>query len=54
LRQSFFQKKLVLPPFLSFIAVLSAVIFFALTPLKAGEEEWHFVYEADGITVHNV
>jgi hypothetical protein len=52
LRQSFFQKKRVLPTILSFVTVLSAVIFFALTPLRAGEEEWHFVYEADGITVH--
>ena len=47
-----FQKKRVLPPFLSFITALSAVIIFALTPLKAGEEEWRFVYKADGITVH--
>jgi hypothetical protein len=52
LRQSFFQKKRVLPSIISFVTVLSAVIFFALIPLKAGEEEWHFVYEADGITVH--
>ena len=52
MRRKFFQKKLVLPPFLSFIAALSAVIIFTLTPLKAEDEEWRFVYEADGITVH--
>ncbi len=52
MRRRFFQKKRVLPPFLSFIMALSAVIIFAFTPLKAGEEEWRFVYEADGITVH--
>ena len=52
MRRRFFQKKLVLPPFLSFIAALSAVIIFTLTPLKAEDEEWRFVYEADGITVH--
>ena len=52
MRRSFFQKKRLLPPFLAFIVALSAVIFFAYTPLKAGEEEWVFVYEADGITVH--
>ncbi|MFQ5685756.1 MAG: START domain-containing protein [Candidatus Scalindua sp.] len=53
MRQRFFQKKLVFPPFLSFItALLTAVFILALTPLKAGEEEWRFVYEADGITVH--
>jgi len=52
MRRRFFQKKRVLPLFLSFITALSAIIIFALTPLKAGEEEWRFVYEADGITVH--
>jgi hypothetical protein len=52
MRRRFFQKKRLLPPFLSFITALSAVIIFALTPLKAEEEEWRFVYEADGITVH--
>ncbi len=52
MRRKFFQKKLVLPPFLSFITALSAVIIFTLTPLKAEDEEWRFVYEADGITVH--
>jgi hypothetical protein len=35
----FFQKKRVLPPILSFVTVLSTVIFFALTPLKAEDEE---------------
>ena len=52
MRQRFFQKKRVLPPFLSFIVALSVVIIFTFTPLKAEEEEWCFVYEADGITVH--
>ena len=52
MRQRFFQKKRVLPPFLSFIVALSVVIIFTFTPLKAEEEEWRFVYEADGITVH--
>jgi hypothetical protein len=52
MRRRFFQKKLVLPPFLSFIAAFSVVIIFTLTPLKAEDEEWRFVYEADGITVH--
>ncbi len=52
MRRSFIQTKRVLPPFLSFVTALSAVIIFALTPLKAGEEEWRFVYKADGITVH--
>lgn len=52
MRRRYFQKKLVLPPFLPFITALSAVIMLAITPLKAGEEEWHFVYEADDITVH--
>ena len=52
MRRRFFQKKRLLPPFLSFITVLSAVIIFAFTPLNAGEEEWRFVYEADSITVH--
>ncbi len=52
MRRSSFQKKRLLPPFLTFITALSAVIFFAYTPLKAGEEEWVFVYEAEGITVH--
>jgi hypothetical protein len=52
MRRSFFQKKRVLPPILSFITVLSAVIISALTPLNAGEKEWRFVYEADDITVH--
>ncbi len=52
MRRRIFQKKRVLPPFLSFVTALSAVIIFALTPLKAGEEEWRFVYKADGITVH--
>ena len=52
MRQRFFQKKRVLPPFLSFIAALSAVIIFTSTPLKAGEKEWRFVFEADNITVH--
>ncbi len=52
MRQIFLQKKRVLPSFLSFIAALSAVIIFTYTPLKAGEEEWRFAYEADGITVH--
>ncbi len=52
MRRRFFQKKRVLPPFLPFITALLAVIMLAITPLKAGEEEWHFVYEADDITVH--
>ena len=52
MRQRIFQKKRVLPPFLSFIVALSVVIIFTFTPLKAEEEEWCFVYEADGITVH--
>ncbi len=52
MRQRFFQKKRVLSPFLSFIVALSVVIIFTFTPLKAEEEEWCFVYEADGITVH--
>jgi hypothetical protein len=52
MRQRFFQKKRVLPPFLSFIVALSVVIIFTFTPLKAEEEEWCFVYEADCITVH--
>ncbi len=52
MKRSFFQKKRVLPPFLTFITVLSSVIMFAFTPLKAGEEEWRFIYEADGITVY--
>lgn len=51
MRRILFQKKRVFP-FLSFIAALSAVIIFAFTPVKAEEEEWRFVYEADGITVH--
>lgn len=50
--QRFFHGKRVFPPFLPFITVLSAVIMFAFTPLKAGDEEWRFVYESDGITVH--
>ena len=52
MRRRFFQKKLVLPPFLSFITALPAVVIFALTPLKAEEKEWRFVYEADGVTIH--
>ncbi len=52
MKRSFFQRKRVLPPFLTFITVLSSVIMFAFTPLKAGEEEWRFIYEADGITVY--
>jgi hypothetical protein len=52
MRQRFFQKKRMLPPFLLFITALSAVIMLAITPLKAGGEEWHFVFEADDITVH--
>ncbi len=52
MRRRFLQKKLVPPPFFSFIAGLTAVIIFVLTPLVAGEEEWRIVYEADGINVH--
>jgi hypothetical protein len=52
MRRRFFQKKRVLPLFLTFITALSTAIIFPLTPLKAGEEEWRFVYKADGITVH--
>lgn len=51
--QRYFHGKRVLPPFLPSITVLSAVIMFAFTPLKAGEEEWRYVYEADGITVNS-
>ena len=50
--QRFLHGKRVLPHFLPSITALSAVIMFAFTPLKAGEEEWRFVYESDGITVH--
>ena len=53
MRQRFFQRKRVLPPLLPFITALSAVIMCAFTPLKAGEEEWRFVFEEDDITVHN-
>ena len=38
--------------FLSFITTLSSVIILALTPLKAQEQEWLLVCEADGVTVH--
>ena len=50
--QRFFHRKRMLPPFLSSITALSAVIMFAFTTLKAEEEEWRFVYESHGITVH--
>ena len=52
MRQGFFQKKRVLSLILSFIAALSTIIIFTYAPLTAEEEEWRFVYEADGITVH--
>ncbi len=52
MRRRFFHKKRVLPPFLSFITALSAVIIFAFTPVRAEEEVWHFFYEAEGITIH--
>ncbi len=52
MRQRFSQKKRRLPPFLSFITTLSAVIIFAFTSLIAKEEKWRFVYESEGINVH--
>ena len=52
MRRILLQKKRVLPLFLSFITALSAVIIFDLTPVNSEEEEWHFFYEADGVTVH--
>jgi|SRR3972149_843608 len=52
MRRRLFYKIQTLPPFLSFITALSAAIVIALTPLKAEEEEWRFVCEADGITIH--
>ncbi|MBS1257558.1 MAG: hypothetical protein MAG551_00602 [Candidatus Scalindua arabica] len=52
MRQGFFRKLRLPPPFLSFIAVFTINIIYAIAPLTAEEEEWRFVYEADGITVH--
>jgi hypothetical protein len=47
MRRRILQKKRNLPPFLSFITALLAVIVFAFTPVKAQEEEWRLVYEAE-------
>ncbi len=52
MNRRFFQGRQPIPPFLLYMVVFFAIFLMSCTPLLAEEEEWRFVYGAEGINVH--
>ena len=52
MKRRIFQGSHAIPPFLPYMIAFFATFVLSCTSLVAEEEEWHFVYGAEDITVH--